>query len=149
MTVKLKDDQRKVIKVKFPSFEVFREEIMKIYPEGNLMRMYERVVTTVSTGVTCTDGSPVTYRLLMDKFSDHIRQWNMVYGSRDPRYWGKEAEGKRKTLMDFIALKYYDRVFVTSVGQTERNRYLFGNFSVDYLKKMLEKFKRRFPDEKN
>jgi len=83
----------------------------------------------------------------MDKFATHIKSWNMVYGSRDPKYWGKDAEEKRKTLFDFIGMNGYEREYVTSVGQSERTAYLFGDFTLDYLKEQIEQFKHTIPDE--
>ena len=60
---------------------------------------------------------------------------------------GKDAEEKRKTIWDFIELGWYEREFLTSVGDDERSSYLFGGFSISYLKKRLEEFKRRIKDE--
>ena len=136
-----------VTRSKIPSFETFRKEILKIYPEGNLLLAYEKLIHLITQVKTCEDGRPITYQLIMDKYSDHIRSWNMVFGRRDPRYWGKDAEEKRKTIWDFIELGWYEREFLTSVGDDERSSYLFGGFSISYLKKRLEEFKRRIKDE--
>jgi hypothetical protein len=147
MTTRVKDQQKRKVKPKVPSYDAFRKEIREIYPEGNLFRTYERIVGLVNDEKSCADGSPVTYRLIMDKFSDHIRQWNMVYGSRDPKYWGKDAEEKRKTLWDFISSRWYERDFNSCLKNEERRKYLFGDFTIDYLHQQLKVFKRRFPHE--
>lgn len=140
-------NQKTEMESEIPSFEAFREEIRKIHPEGNLLATYERIVYFINHVKSCGDGTPVTYKLIMNKYAAHIRSWNMVYGSRDPKYWGKDAEEKRKTLWDFLGLRWYEREFVTSVGNGERNRYLFGGFSIDYLRKKLEEFKNRIHDQ--
>ncbi len=139
--------QNTVVGPDVPSFEDFREEIMTIYPEGDLLKSFSRLKWYIENEKVCPDGTPITYRLIMDKFASHIKAWNMVYGSRDPKYWGKGAQTKRKNLWDFIGLQLYEREFVISVGNGNRSSYLFGEFSISYLKKRLEEFKRRILNE--
>jgi len=130
-----------------PPFDLFREEVKKIYPEGDLVKSYERIKWYIEHEKVCSDGTPLNYRLIMDKFANHIRSWNNQYGDRDAKYRGKDADEKRKTLWDFVGMRWYEREFVITVGNSERSRYLFGNFSVANLKKELDEFNRRFPNE--
>jgi len=130
-----------------PSFDLFREEVKKIYPEGDLVKSYDRIKWYIEHEKVCSDGTPLTYRLIMDKFANHIRSWNNQYGDREAKYRGKDADEKRKTLWDFVGMRWYEREFVISSGNSERNKYLFGNFSVVSLKKRLDEFNRRFPNE--
>ena len=136
-----------MVETNIPSFEVFRQEIKKIYPAGNLLKTYDRIVLLVENERSFADGTPITYRLIMKTFSAHIQAWNMQYGEREAKYIGRDAEEKRKSLWDFIGLKWYEREFGASSGQRERNKYLFGDFSIDYLKQRLVEFKRRIDDE--
>jgi hypothetical protein len=147
MTAKIADKQRKVTKTEVPSFDAFRQEIMKIYPAGDLTEAYEKIFWYIEREKICADGTPISYRLIMDKFAAHIRAWNMRYGSREPKFIGKADEEKRKDLLNFIYLKWYEQEFVPSAGQGERNKYLFGAFPVEYLKQQLDEFKRKFPNE--
>jgi hypothetical protein len=145
MTAKSRGKQ-KIREPLIPSFDIFRQEIMRIYPEGDLMSAYQRIEYCIENEKFCADGTRITYRLIMDKFASHIRQWNIKYGSREPKYIGKADEEKRKDIWDFVYLKWYEREFITSLGQGEKNKYLFGDFPLNYLNKQLATFKKRFPD---
>ena len=82
-------EQPTIVESDTPSFEAFREEIMAIYPEGDLLKTFSRLKWYIENEKICPDGTPITYRLIMDKFASHIKGWNMVYGSRDPKILGK------------------------------------------------------------
>lgn len=147
MTIMIHTQQAGVTEPGIPSFDVFREEVKKIYPEGDLIKSYDRIKWYIEHEKVCTDGSPLTYKLIMDKFAAHIRSWNSQYGEREAKYRGKDADEKRKTIWDFVGMRWYEREFVIPSGNGERNKYLFGNFSISYLLQKLEEFKNRFPDE--
>jgi hypothetical protein len=147
MTTNGKGKRKEQIESEVPSFDVFRQEIMKIYPAGDLTEAYEKILWYIEREKICADGTPISYQLIMDKFAAHIRAWNMRYGSREPKFIGKADEEKRKDLLNFIYLKWYEQEFVPSASQGERNKYLFGDFPVEYLKQQLDKFKRKFPNE--
>jgi len=140
------DNDRHSITEGFPSFDEFRQEILQINPEGNLMKAYERLQWYVQNQKVCSDGTPITYRLIMDKYTAHIKAWRYQYGDREAKFIGKEAEQKKKNLWEFIGMKMYENEFISLSSQSERNRYLFGGFSVTYLKKQLDSFKQRFND---
>jgi hypothetical protein len=128
-----------------PSFETFRNEIKAIYPEGDLRRSYERIIWYIDNERICSDGvTPITYRLIMDKFAAHINQWNIKYGARDPKYVSKEIEEKKKDLYNFIGLKMYEREFQVTNTIQERDKYLFGSFTRSYLKTKLDEFKKTY-----
>ena len=136
-----------IIEPEIPSFDVFREEIKKIYPEGDLNRSFNRILWHIENDKFCADGTPITYRLIMDKFAAHIKQWNMKYGIRNPKFLGRAEEEKKKDLYEFIGLKMYEREFVSSAGQGERDKYLFGPFDRKYLMEQIQNFKKKFPNE--
>lgn len=129
-----------------PGFEVFREEMKRIYPEGDLYKAYGRLKWYIENERFCADGTALTYRLIMEKFAGHIRQWNVKYGSRDPKYVGRAEEEKRKDLYEFLGARYFDREFISFASGTERNEYLFGGFTADYLNQQLAVFKQTLPD---
>lgn len=130
-----------------PSFGVFREEIKKIYPEGDLDRTYKRLLWYIENEKTCSDGTPITYKLIISKFAAHIKAWNAMYAVRDPKYLGKDSEEKRKNLFDFIGMHWYEREFVAYSGGGDRNKYLFGDFTIDYLSNQLMAIKKRLQNE--
>ena len=140
-------EQNTVVGLDIPSFKNFREEIIRIYPEGNLLLAYEKIIHLITQVKTCEDGRPITYKLIIDKFTTHISAWNIQYGDREPKYIGRNAEEKRKNLQEFVSLKWYEREFSFFAGKSDRNQYLFGEFTINYLKNRLDKFKRRIRDE--
>ena len=124
-----------------PSYEQFLDDVRKIYPDGtDLPKAYNRIVWYIENETMRSDGSPVTYKIIMDKFAAHIRSWNIQYGSRDPKFRGKDAEEKRKNIWDFVGSRWYEREFSISAGSNERDTYLFGPFTKKYLKEQLDKF---------
>jgi hypothetical protein len=147
MTAKVRGKKESVIESEIPSFEIFREEIKRIYPEGDLNRAYQRVCWYVEHVKAGKDGTPLSYRLIMDKYAAHIKSWNARYGSRDPKYIGRGDDEKRKNLGDFVEERMYEREFPISAEYSERDTYLFGTFPADYLHAQLEDFKKRFPNE--
>jgi DNA-binding sugar fermentation-stimulating protein len=130
-----------------PPFSVFREQIKKIYPEGDLDKTYKRILWYIENEKFCADGTPITYQFIMAKYAAHIKGWNLAYATRDSKYLSREAEEKRKTLWEFIALKWYEREFVTQTGLSERHNYLFSSFSPNYLREQLDNFRKGFKDE--
>jgi hypothetical protein len=125
-----------------PPYKVFLSEIKRSYPEGNLEATYNRIKWFIENEQFCNDGTPITYRLIMDKFTAHIRIWNMRYGRKEKDgYLSMEAEEKRKTLFEFIGSKWYEREFAATVDSSLRDGYLFGPFPVPYLMEQLSIFK--------
>lgn len=147
MTTMGSDEHVEQVEPGVPPFDVFRQEVMKIYPAGDLTEAYDKILWYIEYEKICADGTPITYRLIMDKFAAHIRAWNMRYGSREQKFIGKADEEKRKDLLNFIYQKWYEQEFIPSATQCERNKYLFGDFPADYLKQQLDQFKRKFPNE--
>jgi hypothetical protein len=71
-----------------------------------------------------------------------------MYGPKlGTQYFPTKAYALRKSFYDFLGDKMYEREFGTSVMHGERNKYLFGAFTIEYLKMQLEEFKKGFPDE--
>jgi hypothetical protein len=125
-----------------PAFDEFVDQIKQIYPEGDLSKAYDRIKWYLTNDPMCANGKPLTYDLIMQKFSDHIRQWNTRYGKRDKKYLAREIEEKRKTLHDFMGARMYNMEFVMDGSiNLERNGYLFGKFNMNYLDAQLTDFK--------
>ena len=128
-----------------PSFETFMDEIQMSFPEGDLVNAYNRIVWFIEKERTCSDGTPITYRLIMDRFAAHIRQWNTRYGRKEQEgFLSKEAEQKRKPLFEFIGSRWYERIFTTVGNHVERDPYLFGNFPLKYLSDQLDEFQKNY-----
>jgi hypothetical protein len=135
-----------IIEPEIPSFEVFSNEIKKIFPEGDLALTYQRFLWYLE--YQDIGGKPLTWEFLIDKFKQHIDEWNMMYGPKlGTQYFPTKAYALRKNFYDFLGDKFYEREFVTSVGHGERNKYLFGDFTFDYLQTQLEEFKLKFSNE--
>jgi len=131
-----------------PPYPDFLDDIRKIYPDGtDLLKAYNRIKWYIEHEPFCADGTPLTYRLIMDKFSAHIRAWNLQYGGREKKYQGKDAEEKRKNIWDFVGMRWYEREFSVSVGSGERDDYLFGPFTKAYLKEQISYFDKKLTYE--
>ena len=131
---------------KAPSFDEFKERLSEIYADGDLQQTYNRF-TWFLKNMTIED-NPLTSEFLFMKFRQHIDQWNMMYGPKlGTQYFPTKAYALRKNFYDFIGDKLYEREFEIIAGQSERNKYLFGDFTIDYLKKQLELFRKDFPHE--
>jgi hypothetical protein len=132
-----------------PPFEVFLNEIREMYPEGDLHLAYSRIKWYIEHEKFCTDGTLLSYRFIMDQYAAHIRQWNARYRRKEQEgYLSKDAEEKRKDLYSFIGAKWYERVWTTSNGDMERDRYIFGNFTTPYLSARFDEFKNTIVCEK-
>lgn len=131
-----------------PSFDDFKDEVRMTFPEGDLQKAYNRIQWYIGNEKVCSDGTPITYRLIMERFAAHIRQWNARYGRKEQEgYLSKEAEEKRKTLYDFIGSRWYERIFTSPGNHVDRDPYLFGNFPLKYLSEQLTEFQKTYQYE--
>ena len=130
-----------------PLFDVFCEKIKKIFPEGDLPLSYKRLLWYLEN-IEYPDGQPLTWKFLIDKFKQHVDEWNLMYVPKlGTQYFPTKAYALRKSFYDFLGDRFYEREFATSIGHNERNKYLFGDFTIEYLSMELEKFKKRFTGE--
>ena len=147
MSTSTQDQQIEMIEPEIPSYEVFCEEIKRIFPEGDLPLSYNRLLWYLEN-IEYPDSYLLTWKLLVDKFKQHIDEWNLMYGPKlGTKYFPSKAYALRKNFYEFLGDRFYEREFVTSIGHNERNKYLFGDFTIEYLSMELEQFKKRFTDE--
>lgn len=134
--------------IELPPLYVFIEDVKLIFPDGDLVKGYNTMRDHLGMFVKL-DKTPLTYQYILEKFADLHKQWNHRYGSREPRYIGKESLAEKKTIDEFIARQMYWQEFVilSAPGSFEREAYLFGIFDRNYLIKQLEEFKRQIPYE--
>ncbi len=146
MAIDTQDRQMEVINSRIPPFDEFKERLAEIYAEGDLQQSYNRLLWYFEH-ITFED-KPLTWDFLLMKFKQHIDEWNLLYGPKmGTKYFPTKAYALRKNFYEFLGDNWYEREFVTSVSHTERNRYLFGDFTVGYLKKQLLGFLKNIPDE--
>jgi len=131
--------------VDIPTYDVFVTELRRSFPDGDLVKTYNRIKYYIENEQFCADGTPITYRFIMDKYSSHIKQWNKRWKKKeDDGFLSKEASEQRKTLWDFIGMKWYEREFIIVAASSERDKYIFGEFSTKYLIEKLSEFKSQF-----
>ena len=123
-----------------PSFDKMKGDLIKIYPEGDLKETYNRLLFYIGNMMD-SKGNPLTYEFLLNKFGQHIKQWNHLYQRKEGAgYLSKDAEKKRKTFYEFLGEGLYENEFSIQKGSLERDAYLFGPFNMAYLEKKLESF---------
>lgn len=131
-----------------PPFDVFIEEIKNIYPEGDMAKTYNRIKWFIENEQVCEDGTPITYRLIMDQFAAHINQWNTRYRKKElAGYLHKKADEKRKNLYEFLGLRLYEQIFMMPDCYSDRDQYIFGPFKITELVERLADFQKTFPNE--
>ena len=142
----METDSNEIVEPEVPSFDEFNERLSEIYAEGDLKLSYNRMLWYFKH-IQFND-KPITWEFLLMKFKQHIDEWNLMYGPKlGTQYFPTKAYALRKSFYDFLGDRFYEREFVTSIGHNERNKYLFGDFTIGYLSMELEEFKKRFTDE--
>ena len=131
-----------------PDIEKFKDDVREIYADGDLTAAYKRLVYYLNN-ITLSDGEPLTYKLIIDKFDAHIKQWNYLYKRKETAgYLSAEAEKKRKNIYDFLGDTMYENEFPIQRGTTERDSYLFGNIAIKELKRQLDIYLNKFKKKK-
>ena len=129
---------------KTPGYETFKEDIMAIFPDGDLKKGYERMCNHISLFKN-ENGLPLDYPFILDKFKACHAQWKFRYGAGEAKgFLSREAALDRYTFDDFIDKEIYQREFVIDTGSSDRSKYLFGGFSISYLKHQLDLFLKTF-----
>ncbi len=127
-----------------PTIDQFKSDIDEIYPDGDLNAAYKRLLYYIEN-ISLSNGDPVTYDLILDKFERHIKQWKYRYGKKEADgFLSAEAEKKRKNIYDFIGDTMYEHEFPIQRGSIERDVYLFGNIAVSELKRQLGIYLQKF-----
>ena len=130
----------------FPTLEKFTSDITEIYIEGNIAEQYGRLKTYIEEyGLKDEKGNRLTYKYVLDKFREHHKWWNHTYGrDGDLKYVKAKDIEKRKNLYDFLGEGLYKNEFSLSKNNLDRNTYLFGDFSLEYLVKLKDQFVNQF-----
>jgi hypothetical protein len=129
-----------------PTFEEFKSDLKSINPDGDLRVAYDRLRWYLDpTNEQLTDdGDQITWSMIRKKYKEHIAWWKHSYGQREEKYIGNEDKKLKKNIYDFIGGGYYNREWIISKGNMERDDYLFGKVSIQYLAKQLNNFKSKF-----
>ena len=137
-----------------PDYETFVEDLKEIYADGNLTVTYQRLeyylFNFAVNGKNIKDDPihPLTYRLIMTKFQEHINEWTLMYGKKvGTQYFSNDIAIKRKNLYEFLGSQMWTREFSTSIKNIERDKYIFGPWSIKELLKQLTDFKRLWTEK--
>ena len=127
-----------------PSYEQFEKDISGINPEGNLKETYQRIQQYVEEyGLKTSKNVPLTYNLIIEGYRNHIIWYSNTYGTETKYIRGKDKD-KKKTLFEYLGEACYNNIYSTSKGDMTREKYLFGDFSLDYLKRLKDQFVNQF-----
>ena len=127
-----------------PQFKKFKEDLMKICPDGDLQATWSKLDYVLDYNKD-HEGNELTYEYIMRKYSEHIRWWNHTYGrGGDLKYVKAKDLEKKKILYDFLSEEKYNDEWIIQKGDISRDQYLFGEFSISYLKKLKDHFVSQF-----
>ena len=129
--------------MEIPSLEEFTDDCFAINPEGDPGPTYQRLIFQIEN-VKLTNGDPVTYDLVKQKYHDYIKLWTYKYGRKEKEGFlsTKDPDSKKKTLYDFLGEKLYEQVFQIPKTNLEREEYLFGKTNRKEMYDAAEQFKR-------
>jgi hypothetical protein len=127
-----------------PSFEDFKIRLLNSNSDGDLNLTYNRLSHYINN-ISDSQGNPLTYEFIMSKFEAFMNKWKYYYQKQiDQGFTSKDAMHTKKSLYEFLGETMYEQEFIIQKGSIERDRYLFGPFSVVYLKHQLKIFKEIF-----
>jgi len=136
------------MKHKIPPIEKFKEDIVAINSDGDLVKAYNLLLwhldNETEDGIPeIRGGKKLTYDFIITKYRQHIDQWNYLYQKKlGTKYFRDTRLDEKKNFQDFLQERYYRREFVIQKGSSERNRYIFGQLKIDILKKQLDEFRK-------
>lgn len=137
-----------------PTFKDFCDDVKEIYAEGDLARAYDTLEWHIANMDEAANdivygGKPLTWPFIKDKFSNHITQWNLMYGKKVGTNWFSDKMAKeRKNIHEFLNETWYAREFATNRGSPERDRYIFGGVPIKELRNQLNEFKKLWTGER-
>jgi hypothetical protein len=122
----------------------FQQDLFAINPDGDPTLTYQRLIFQIEN-VKCVDGTPVTYELVKQKYTDYIKLWTYRYGRKEKEGFlsTKDPESHKKTLYDFLGAKLYEQIFQIPKNNIEREEYLFGNTNRKDLYDAVDEFRRK------
>lgn len=119
-----------------------------IYADGNLRDTYRRLKHHLEQEKDI-DNKPLTYSLLMEKWSTHIKMWNMAHGEKKSEYIGAKVLAERKNLYEFLGEKMYLNEFSLDKGEHKRDEYLFPSWlTITELNDLFNKIRFRIKTRK-
>jgi hypothetical protein len=132
-----------------PTVEQLRKDVSAIYIDENMDYEYLHERMTFHLNPDYPDNpKDLTYDECIGKYKTHIDLWNEKNREREKKgFLGKLEAQKRKTFLEFLDARLYKIDWDSLSSSPIRDKYLFGDFPTDYLKKKLDEFKRKFPNE--
>lgn len=118
------------------------QKIFKLNPSGNPQEIFNYLSAecfTNSNGLIAYgfDKKPLTVNILYEKYKEYVRWWNCTHGKKDQKYI--RTEDKKLDLKWFVIQAKYNESFV--IEQNQRDKYLFGNMSLQDLTNGINQFK--------
>jgi hypothetical protein len=116
----------------------FLKEVREIYPEGDLDKSYNLLISILEDEQYTSDGAACDYDFIMKKFRGYHKSWSLKYGKKFERgYLDKKGEDTRYSIYHFLSQAIYKRDFETTIQSPERDQYLFG----DNIEALYERIK--------
>jgi hypothetical protein len=125
--------------------ELFIDDLFSINPEGDIDTTFQRLIFQIEN-VRLSNGDPVTYELVKQKYHDYIKLWTYKFGRKEKEGFlsTKDPDSKKKTLYDFLGEKLYEQVFQIPKTNLEREEYLFGKCNRKDMYDKSDEFKRKY-----
>ena len=124
-----------------PTEAQFRNDLLPIYPDGDLVAGYNDLKTALESYKTTPTGESLTWSYILKKFKDLHDWWQYNYGPKDQKYLKDRDREKRVDICEFIRKEMYNQEFTIRKGSPERDRYLFGEIPIENLKAQLDNFR--------
>ena len=129
----------------FPSFERFRQDLLQVYPDGDLEEGYRLLRSAVENSKKSIHGDLITWSYVLKSFTAHHDWWAYQFKrSEDSGYLQEKQRQKRFDIVKFISDELWNRDWVPQKGSRERNLYLFGSTDQKSLSDQLYAFKETF-----
>lgn len=125
--------------VSYPTIEQFKQELWDLTKKGDPNTEYHFTLALMQQQEYIQeydfDNTPVSYKLLKNKYIQYYNAWVAKYGSRDPKYISNKDEVA--SIGEFISQKRYMEIFTNS---NPKAFYLFGDIDFDELEKSIQQF---------
>lgn len=130
-----------------PTVQQFIDDVCSVYSDGDLLAAHRMLIEHLEM-FRKLDNTPLTWEYILEKFSAHHKQWSYKYSTKESKgYLSKEADLSRKSIAAFMNEQMYWQEFVVKTGSSERDQYIFGNFTIRYLCDRLVEFQEKYPHE--
>lgn len=120
----------------------FLNNLFRINPQGDpeaiLIYLNEKFIS--KEVISFTYNKIIDQEFILRKYKEYSDYWDSTSGSRDPKF---RKSGDTKLHIDqFMHKKMYEQSFKQI--ETSRDRYLFGNMTMEYLREKLDMFKTKY-----